>query len=214
MLTCGPSSPGLPAFYEAALSLAPYVTDKVQPRHAMKGYETMYGIFMMPLLAATGGGAGLKFLEIGLGCDYVHGNAGPGRTQAKSARLWRKIAPKAELWEAEYDGNCVAKMKHLWSDLNIGTLVGDQGNSSVLDGWIRQSGGAYNAVIDDGSHRNADILASFNKLWPQVVPGGFYFIEDLQVGRHSSWDTTHGRAVMSDVLQSWTEQLLVSDRCA
>lgn len=212
MLTCGASTTGMQRFHDAAMSLRPYVTDKVDELGGMARYETMYGIFMMPIIAATGGGAGIKILEIGLGCDYNRGNAGLGKTHAKSARLWRKVMPKAELWEAEYDGNCVAKMSHLWSDLNIHTLVGDQGNSSVLDSWIRRSGGAYNAVIDDGSHRNSDMLTSFHKLWPHVLPGGFYFIEDLQVGRHAAWDPTDGEAVMSDVLQAWIEQLLISDR--
>ena len=204
-LTCDASTPGIRDFYSTAMSLTPH-TDKVPL------YNTMYGMFVMPLLAATNGGAGMKILEIGLGCDYARGNAGKGRTFANSARLWRKLAPRAQLYEAEFDGKCVAHHRALWTQLNIHTLVGDQGNNSVLDSWNKESGGNYNIVIDDGSHSNAGILASFNKLWPEVRAGGLYFIEDLQVGRHAAWDTTHGEAVMSDVLQSWIEQLLVSEK--
>ena len=156
----------------------------------------------------------MKLLEIGLGCDYTAGNAGRHRTHAKSARLWRTLAPHAELWEAEYDFACVQANQHLWADLNISTLVGDQGNRSTLEEWVRRSGGEYTAVIDDGSHRNADIMAAFTTLWPHVRPGGFYFIEDLHVGRHAAWDTTRGEAVVSDVMQSWVEQMLVSPRYA
>ena len=170
----------------------------------------MYGIFMVPLLAATSGGAGLKFLEIGLGCDYVKHGKNPHHTHAGSARLWRKLAPKAELWEAEFDRIYVEASRELWRELNINVLVGDQGNSSVLDSWLRQSGGAFDIVIDDGSHQNAHMLSSFHKLWPEVKPGGFYFIEDLHVGRHAAWDLTHGEAVIADVLHAWNEQLMSS----
>ena len=204
-LTCDTASPGIHEFHSTAMSLKPH-TDKVPL------YNTMYGVFIMPLLAATNGGVGVKILEIGLGCDYARGNAGKGHTFANSARLWRKLAPRAELYEAEFDGKCVAHHQSLWDQLNIQTLVGDQGNNTVLDSWNKRTGGKYSIVIDDGSHRNADILTAFNRLWPEVRPGGLYFIEDLQVGRHAAWDNTGGEAVMSDVLQSWVDQLLVADK--
>lgn len=39
-------------------------------------------------------------------------------------------------------------------------------------------------IIDDGSHINADIIATFKNLWPVLAPGGLYCVEDV----HSSWD--------------------------
>ena len=81
-------------------------------------------------------------------------------------------------------------------------LVGDQANRTDLRRWIVESGGGFNAVIDDGSHRNADILASFEELWPHVLPGGVYFIEDMITGRPARWDNTGGERVVSDVLQA------------
>lgn len=39
-------------------------------------------------------------------------------------------------------------------------------------------------IIDDGSHRNADIIGAFKNLWPILNPGGLYCVEDL----HSSYD--------------------------
>ena len=35
-------------------------------------------------------------------------------------------------------------------------------------------------------------------------------MEDLQMGRHRAWDNSEGRHVVSDVIQAWTEQLLVT----
>ena len=96
-LTCDASTPGVQNFYSTAMSLTPH-TDKVPL------YNTMYGIFVMPLLAATNGGVGLKILEIGLGCDYARGNAGKGRTFANSARLWRKHRQRHRTCCAGYNG--------------------------------------------------------------------------------------------------------------
>lgn len=39
-------------------------------------------------------------------------------------------------------------------------------------------------IIDDGSHINADIIATFKNLWPALSPGGLYCVEDL----HSSYN--------------------------
>ena len=163
------------------------------------GYELMYGIFLMPLRAL---GSAARILEIGLGCDMSYG---PGA----SAVVRRKVLPEAQLWEAELDGACVAKYKPQLDRLRITPLVGDQRNRSVLDGWIAQIGDQLDVVIDDGAHTNGAILTTFNALWPRVANGGLYFLEDLNVGRLERWDDTHGNAVMSDILQSWQEQLII-----
>ena len=205
-LTCSPGSRGPADFYSAALSFAPHVTDKVHHAGVGHYYELIYGIFMMPLLAATTGGDGLRILEIGLGCNYF---GKKHRTHAKSARLWRSLAPRATIWAAEYDARCVRENAALWRELRLNTLVGDQGNNATLSRWIGTSGGAFDVVIDDGSHRNSHVLTSFRALWPQLRPGGLYFFEDLLVGRHNRYDDTAGRAVVSDVLQAWMEQLLI-----
>lgn len=100
--------------------------------------------------------------------------------------LWREMMPDAELWEADTDVNCVTQSrKHGLLD-GINSLTGDQADRPTLRRWIQKSGGEFDVVIDDGEHTNRQILTSFEELWPQVRPGGFYFIEDLHVGRHPS----------------------------
>ena len=94
----------------------------------------------------------------------------------------QQLFPKADLWEAEFNANCVEKHRDdKLKDFNI--LVGDQGNDAVLDSWIKESGGNIDVIIDDGGHQNCQIWHSFLKLWPTVKPGGLYFIEDMQVGK-------------------------------
>jgi hypothetical protein len=162
-------------------------------------YEQMYGMFMMPLRFVR---PPAKILEIGLGCNMLYG-------AGASAKVWREALPEAELWMADVDGACVEKHGAELKSLRINHLVGSQANVSTLERWVAESGGDFHAVIDDGSHFNTHILTTFNALWPTVRPGGFYFIEDLQLGRHRAWDDSRGAAVFSDVVQSWIDQTLI-----
>eukprot|EP00957_Ditylum_brightwellii_P076234 5795152-Ditylum_brightwellii.AAC.1 len=75
-------------------------------------------------------------LEIGLGCNMKYG---PGASVA----LYKNLFPKAELWEADYDGDCVEKSTKAGELEGIHTLVGDQANDTVLDSWIEKSGGNF-----------------------------------------------------------------------
>ena len=160
-------------FKDTALSLRP-VTDKIgygkRDRHR---YHNMYGQFLLPLATYK---PNLKFLEIGLGCNMQYG-------AGASVKLWKKLLPStAELWEAEYDKNCADKAQAAGQLDGINVLVGDQGDVKVLDSWIEKSGGQFDIVIDDGGHHNCQIMNTFEKLWPQLNPGGYYFIEDLHLG--------------------------------
>lgn len=148
-------------------------TDKVTSHT----YEIMYGENLLPYNYQH---PNMKMLEIGLGCDM---NYGPGA----SVRLWKELFPEAELWEAEYNGRCVEKSSAKGQLDGIKTLVGDQGNPEVLDRWIKESGGNFDVIIDDGGHTQCQIWTSFEKLWPTVKPGGLYFIEDLHVARRKEY---------------------------
>jgi len=154
-------------FLKTAQSFEP-TTDKVNGHT----YQTMYGKFLLPYYYMN---PSMKFLEIGLGCDMFYG---PGASVA----VWKKLFPEAELWEAEYNAECVEKHRDgMLKGINL--LVGDQGNEAVLDSWIELSGGNFDIVIDDGGHQNCQIWHSFEKLWKVVKPGGLYFIEDMQVAK-------------------------------
>ena len=113
----------------------------------------------------------MKFLEIGLGCDMKYG---PGASVA----LWKKVIPQAEIWEGEYDADCVEKAKEKGQLDGINVLTGDQGDVDVLDRWIEESGGGdFDVIIDDGGHQNCQIWTTFVKFWPLLKPGGLYFLE-------------------------------------
>ena len=79
-------------YNDAAKSLIP-ITDKVTTHT----YQIMYGKFLLSYYSRN---PTMKMLEIGLGCNMGYG---PGASVA----LYRKLFPQAEIWEAEYDGECV-----------------------------------------------------------------------------------------------------------
>jgi hypothetical protein len=186
------------AFRDVACS-AKQISDKVEEHN----YQVMYGQFLLPLQRLK---RPIKVLEIGLGCQQVYG---PGA----SAALWRRIFPNAELWMAEYNAECVSSghRQGKFTKDRIHTLVGDQANRTTLSNWIRESGGNFDVVIDDGGHSNSQILTSFEVLWPEVRAGGFYFLEALQVSRqrgnmHNDLDRRH---VAIDVIKGWIGELLI-----
>ena len=206
-------------FRDVAVSLHP-TTDKVGGgANSAHNYHNMYGTYLLPYYAAAAAAAAannnnknkknpttnnnnMKMLEIGLGCNMDYG---PGA----SVSLWKKLFPLAELWEAEYVADCVTRAKERHQLDGIHVLVGDQANKDTLDEWIQTSGGNYDIVIDDGGHHNCQISNSFDKLWPQVKPGGLYFIEDMHVGKahyYISKDCDH--VIMSERLKDWIEQLI------
>lgn len=183
-------------------------TDKVSSH----SYQTMYGMFLYPLLVrARRYKRKLKFLEIGMGCGMIYG---PGRSVALWKGFW---GDQVSLWEADLDPNCVKRMQEEGKLDGVNMLVGNQKNPAHLKRWIAESGGAFDVIIDDGGHFNHEIKATIDFLWDYLNPGGLYFIEDLAVGRmiHNKefghYDETNGEAVMSDIIQTWTEQLIIPD---
>ena len=185
------------AFFRKMAFQQTVVTDKVRTHR----YHHMYGTFLLPYYAVH---PSMKMLEIGLGCTV---RWGPGASVA----LWKNLFPQAELWEAEYNGECVKDQTEKGRLDGINVLVGDQADPQVLDSWIHNSGGSFDVVIDDGGHTNCQIKNSFDKLWPHIKDGGLYFIEDLMVGYDEKYRHDAAKCssvIMSHVLADWTEQLL------
>jgi hypothetical protein len=108
----------------------------------------------------------LRLLEIGVG-GY---GAGP-QSGGASLRMWRTWMPRAQVVGIDITPRD-------FDEPRIATETGDQADVSFLaDLSLRR--GPFDIVIDDGSHRSADIITSFHTLWPLLRPDGFYVIEDL-----------------------------------
>mmetsp|Transcript_19875 Transcript_19875/g.41824 ORF Transcript_19875/g.41824 Transcript_19875/m.41824 type:complete len:288 (-) Transcript_19875:59-922(-) len=189
---------GKTIYYETAMA-QDSVTDKVT-RHS---YQTMYGRFLLPYYYNN---PTMKMLEIGLGCNMSYG---PGA----SVKLYKALFPQAELWEAEIVTRCVDRYRNSEMLEGVNILIGDQGNYDHLDRWIEESGGNFDVVIDDGGNQDCQIWNSFEKLWPEVKPGGLYFIEDLEVSRktkkeHSIGDCPENMVVPDHKIKPMLDVLL------
>mmetsp|Transcript_71143 Transcript_71143/g.123395 ORF Transcript_71143/g.123395 Transcript_71143/m.123395 type:complete len:507 (+) Transcript_71143:45-1565(+) len=191
--SCSASTKGIAEFRSMAKQLSP-TTHKVT-RHE---YQLMYGIFLSPLRHAR---ASPKMLEIGLGCDMVYG---PGA----SVKLWKEFLPRVNLWEAEFDEQCVERSVQNGLLDGVQVVTGDQGEAADVQRWVTETGGNFDVVVDDGGHHSKHFLTSFQVLWPHVVPGGLYMIENLEASRTLNFVDT-GVPSMADVIEDWIEQLVI-----
>ena len=81
---------------------------------------------------------------------------------------------------------------------------------------MKESGGNFDVIIDDGGHMNYMIYQSFITLWEHALaPGGLYFIEDLLLSRmyatlerQNNLGGKYNGINMADIVQNWIEQLL------
>ncbi len=109
----------------------------------------------------------LNLLEIGIG-----GDSSPQRG-GQSLRMWKAYFPQARIFGVDiYDKSCHEEPR-------IKTFRGDQVDAKFLRGLVRQIG-TPDIIIDDGSHRNEHVIATFHILFPLLGPNGIYVIEDLQ----------------------------------
>jgi hypothetical protein len=144
-----------------------YKTDK-WGRHA---YTPIYDNWFRPLRHQP-----VRLLEIGVG-----GNDKPHHG-GHSLRMWKRYFPKGQITGIDlYD-------KSAFIETRINIFKGDQSDADFLR-EVSQAEGPFDIVIDDGSHVQSHILASFEALFPLLNSGGIYVIEDTQT---SYWPKFEG----------------------
>jgi 23S rRNA U2552 (ribose-2'-O)-methylase RlmE/FtsJ len=85
------------------------------------------------------------------------------------------------------------------AESRINIHVGDQSDPQFLAELVRLYG-SFDVVIDDGSHRPRDQIASLEHLWPHVSDDGVYIVEDL----HSNyWPEFGGGKGKEGTLVAW-----------
>lgn len=108
-----------------------------------------------------------RVLEIGVG-GYDDPYAG-----ANSLRMWRTYFPRSQVFGLDVYDKVVDEPR-------ITFVRGSQDDTAVLNRILVLAGGSLDLVIDDGSHVNEHVRASFEHLFPHITPGGLYVIEDLE----------------------------------
>ena len=146
----------LPHKHNLATLCVKYGGDKLE-----HGYIEHYQRIFSPIRKKK-----LRILEIGIG-GFEDPNAG-----GESLRMWRDFFPNSMIYGIDiYDKRGIDNGR-------IKTFKGDQSSAVFLNGLVAEIG-RPDIVIDDGSHQNNHVIASFNILFPQLADNGIYVIEDL-----------------------------------
>lgn len=152
MVPSWPSFEGatLKSFDEIALAAG---TDKASNIHGYcEKYERYLGLDR---------NAELLVLEIGI-------------YEGASLQMWRDYLERAKIVGIDINPACKR-----YEDLpgRIHVEIGSQDDAGFLS-IVKAKHGPFDMVLDDGSHLQQHVIASFRSLWDAVKPGGIYVVED------------------------------------
>ncbi len=149
-----------PAFRELCKK---HGTDKVTHHH----YDHLYSWLLAPY---RGMDRRARLLEIGI-------------DKGNSLRVWAEYLkasvtvqpPEPELYAIDLTQEACNAAPD-----GVTTFCGNQCDIDFLAQVAAESGSRFDVIIDDGGHGAGQAEASFGALWPHVVQGGLYVIEDLE----------------------------------
>lgn len=87
----------------------------------------------------------------------------------------RDYFPNAQITGVDITGRADDQVK---GEHRIRFMRGDQGDPEFL--WkVGLEEGSFDFIIEDGSHRFADQVTTFQVMFHYLAPGGVYFVEDV-----------------------------------
>jgi hypothetical protein len=89
-----------------------------------------------------------------------------------STRMWKRYFPKATIVGVDIQDRCKA-----YEEDRLKIEIGSQSDGAFIDALMAKY--PPTVMIDDGSHIASDIIFTFERAFPAVLPGGCYIIEDL-----------------------------------
>ncbi|SKA42105.1 Methyltransferase domain-containing protein, partial [Enhydrobacter aerosaccus] len=99
-----------------------------------------------------------------------------------SLEVWREfLPPGSTITGIDTDLHC----RQLSFGNKIEVHIGNAANAAELEHLLGDK--RFDVIVDDGSHQQSDILATFGALFPRLANGGKYIVEDL----HSSYWRSH-----------------------
>lgn len=138
----------------------------------------------------------LNILEIGIG-GYADPDSG-----GESLLTWKHYFPRARVF-----GLDIEPKQHL-DESRIRTIRGSQVDAELLRSLSTEVGG-FDIVIDDGSHENQHVVATFEVLFPLLRAGGLYAVEDTQTSYWPSFggssDDLHAAPTMMNYFKRLTD---------
>lgn len=97
-----------------------------------------------------------------------------------SINMWREYFPLAQVWGIDNNPDC---------KYDDQILIGSQVDHVFLEGALARIGEPH-IIIDDASHFGPYTIETFKYLFPRMVKGGWYVVEDT----HCFYDETYGQA--------------------
>jgi hypothetical protein len=161
-------------------------SDKGLKHFERHGYARVYEALFAPLRDLP-----LRILEIGLlhsqdsrWIDHPWENLGRARgTAAPSLSMWAAYFPNAEIFGFDINDFSAVSIPR------TRMIQGDMGRPEDLERLVAVTGGAFDIIIDDASHCSHHQQAALSRLFPELVPGGVYAIEDLH-WQNPLWERT------------------------
>lgn len=133
------------------------------------GYTAIYRKFFRPYKFRP-----IKLLEIGVGGKGLNDGGA-------SLRMWKDYFPRGTIYALDLND------KLSLQEDRIRIFQGDQTDQNALK-RVTDESGDLDIVIDDGSHQNTHVIATFEHLFPRVKIGGLYVVEDA----HTSYWPRYG----------------------
>lgn len=123
--------------------------------HKWVHYFPVYERYFSPFVNKS-----IVFIEIGV-------------SKGGSLQMWKKyFGPLATIIGIDIDKRCIK-----YQDDQCVVKIGNQSDSNFLQKIISEYG-APDIVLDDGSHVQEDMYATFQVLYPQLKNNGIYMVED------------------------------------
>lgn len=105
-----------------------------------------------------------------------------GVNRGGSIKLWEEYFPNASIYTIDINPLC----KHYETDRTHVDIVDQSKKNELLD-YMAKVGGQFDIIIDDGSHMTSHQILTFNTLWPFVVEGGMFIMEDTDTSNDPSF---------------------------
>lgn len=173
-------------------------SDKAMPGNGqgVHGYARYYERLLAPLRDVP-----VRFMEIGV-------------ERGRSLQVWQQYFSNADHVYGIGYGNFqktpsqeCASASATRVEVNVPCTIfkGDQSDVTFLRHFLKETGGNFHVILDDGSHVPSHQVTSFETLWPAVQPGGIYIVEDVET---SWWNPTakvynYSLAGQASVVEKW-----------
>jgi hypothetical protein len=120
-----------------------------------------------------------------------------------SARMWKRFFPKAVIVGVDIQERCKA-----FEEDRLKIEIGSQSDGIFLDALMAKY--PPTVMIDDGSHIASDIMFTFERTFPALLPGGCYIVEDLFFHNGPDAARQRGSATMGaqDYILIFAKQLM------